>query len=406
MNTGTLTVAQLLDTLDRAVGSAIPGAVWVRGEVTGFQRTNRGAAFFRLVDPERPDHAIEVAASGRVMMTVTNALDSAGVGALRAGIEVRIRGTVGVRRNRGHLQLGLLEVDPAFTAGRLALDRAEVLRRLAADGSLASNRRLELPLVPLHVGLVTSRGSAAHADFLDQLKRPGYRFSVRTVQAAMQGEAAVSNLVRALGRLATEEVDLVAVVRGGGSKLDLAAFDAEEVGRAVAAMPTPVITGIGHETDRTVADEAAAVALKTPTATAEWIISRVADYAGRVETARRMIRASALTAWSGARTRLDTAASQLAGTRAVLRRQADLLDDLVKGLTEGSRTGVQHQQEQLGMYADMFAAIGVEPTLRRGFALVVRPEGSVVRSAEELRPGDRVGVRLADGTVGMVVEER
>jgi exodeoxyribonuclease VII large subunit len=406
MTGDTLTVVELLDALDRAVGAAVPGPVWVRGEVSGFQRTNRGAAFFRLVDPEHPDNAIEVAASGRMMLTVTHALESAGVGGLRSGIEVRVRGTVGVRRNRGHIQVSLLEVDPAFTAGRLALDRDEVLRRLAADGSLSANGRLDIPMVPLRVGLVTSRGSAAHADFLDQLSRPGYRFSVRTVQASMQGEAAVSNLVRALTRLATEDIDLIALVRGGGSKLDLAAFDAEEVGRAVASMPVPLITGIGHETDRTVADEAAAVALKTPTAAAEWVVARVADYAGRLETARRLIRDAAQMSWKAAVVHLDHSASQLAGTRGVLRRQLDQIENLEKGLVDGSRAGVQRHREQLAVFTEMFAAIGVEPTLKRGFALVTRPDGSVVRSAGELSSGDRVGVRLADGSVTMVVEER
>lgn len=179
--TDTLTIVELLDRLDSAVSAAIPGPVWVRGEVSEFRRTGRGAAFFRLVDSESSGHAIEVAARGRLMMTVDHALDAAGVGSLRSGIEVRIKGTVGLRRGRAQIQLTLLEVDPSFTAGRLALDRDEVLRRLAADGSLAANGRLELPLVPLRIGLVTSRGSAAHADFLDQLRRPGYRFSVLTV---------------------------------------------------------------------------------------------------------------------------------------------------------------------------------------------------------------------------------
>jgi len=404
MTAGTLTVVELLNALDEAVSAALPGPVWVRGEVSGLQRTNRGAVFFRLVDPELADHAIEVAASGRLMRAVEHALDGAGVGALRSGIEVRVKGTVGLRRARSMVQLSLLEVDPAFTAGRLALDREEVLRRLAADGSLAANGRLELPLVPLRIGLVTSRGSAAHADFLDHLGRPGYRFSVRTAQAAMQGEGAVSNVVNGLRRLASEDVDVVVLVRGGGSKLDLATFDAEEVGRAVAAMPVPVITGIGHETDRSVADEAAAVPLKTPTAAAEWIVGRVAEFAGRLETARRSIRDEARAARTRAVARLDHSASQLAETRGALSRQLDHLGYLEKGVVEGSRSGLQGHRDHLAGFAEMFAAIGIEPTLRRGFALVTRPDGSVVRSAGELSRGDRVVVRMADDSVGMVVE--
>ncbi len=405
MSQPTLTVAQVLGAVGDAVGVAMPGPIWVRGEVSGFQRTNRGAAFFRLVDPDQPDNALEVAASGRMMVTVSHALESAGVGGLRSGIEVRVRGTVGLRRNRGLVQLSLLEVDPAYTAGRLALDREEVLRRLAADGTLSANEGLEMPLVPLRIGLVTSRGSAAHADFLDQLRRPGYGFSVLTVQAAMQGEAAVDNVVRALERLAAEDLDLVAVVRGGGAKLDLAAFDSERVGRAIGAMPVPVLTGIGHEVDRTVADEAAAISLKTPTAAAEFIVSRVADFAGRLGTARRMIRESAQAAWAGVVGRLDHSAVQLAGTRGVLRRQIDQIDHIERGLAEGARSKIQRGREQLGAMGEMFDAIGVEPTLRRGFAILARPDGRVVRSAREMTPGDRVTARLADGSVVLVVEK-
>ncbi len=405
MSQPTLTVAQVLGAVGDAVGVAMPGPIWVRGEVSGFQRTNRGAAFFRLVDPDQPDNALEVAASGRMMVTVSHALESASVGGLRSGIEVRVRGTVGLRRNRGLVQLSLLEVDPAYTAGRLALDREEVLRRLAADGTLSANEGLEMPLVPLRIGLVTSRGSAAHADFLDQLRRPGYGFSVLTVQAAMQGEAAVDNVVRALERLAAEDLDLVAVVRGGGAKLDLAAFDSERVGRAIGAMPVPVLTGIGHEVDRTVADEAAAISLKTPTAAAEFIVSRVADFAGRLGTARRMIRESAQAAWAGVVGRLDHSAVQLAGTRGVLRRQIDQIDHIERGLAEGARSKIQRGREQLGAMGEMFEAIGVEPTLRRGFAILARPDGRVVRSAREMTPGDRVTARLADGSVVLVVEK-
>jgi exodeoxyribonuclease VII large subunit len=401
----TLTVAQLLDAVGEAVGVAIPGPVWVSGEVSGLHRTNRGAAFFRLVDPEQPDNALDVAASGRMMMTVTHALESAGVGGLRSGIEVRVRGTVGLRHSRGLIQLSLLEVDPAFTAGRLALSRDEVLRRLAADGTLAANERLEIPLVPLRIGLITSRGSAAHSDFLAQLGRPGYGFSVRTVHAATQGETAVDNIVSALERLATEDVDLVAIVRGGGAKLDLAAFDTERVGRAIGGLPVPVVTGIGHETDRTVADEAAAVALKTPTAAAEWIVSRVADFAGRLDTARRAIREAAQTAWLGAVARLDHSAAQLAGTRGVLHRQIDQVDMLERGVAEGSRAVIDRGRQHLDSMGQMLEAIGVEPTLRRGFAILTRTEGSVVRSATELRPGDRLTARLADGSVVLVVEK-
>jgi exodeoxyribonuclease VII large subunit len=399
----TLTVAELLEALEGAVTSTLPGPVWVQGEVAEFKRTGRGAAFFRLVDPGAPDQSIEVAARGRLMMEVDRHLSSAGVGMLRGGIEVRLKGTVGLRRNRALIQLGLLEVDPTFTAGKLALDREQILGKLRLDGTLRANKRHELPLVPLRVGLVTSRGSAAHADFLDHLSRPGYRFSVRTVQAMMQGEGSPEQVALALERLAAEPVDVVAVVRGGGSKLDLATFDAEIVARAIAVMPVPVITGIGHETDRSVADEAAAISMKTPTAAAEWIVAQVADYSGRLDAARHAIRNEARGARARAVAHLEFRASQLSEGRGTLSRQIDLLSQLRAGITDAARTGLRRQRESLRSYDEVLAAIGVEPTLRRGFALVILGDGSVARSVNSLGEGDRVRVRLADGEVGMRV---
>ena len=402
----TLTVAELMATVNAAVVSALPGPVWVRGEVTGYRRTSGGAGFFRLADPSVDGHVIDVAARGRVMLEIERNLNATGVGALRDGVEARVRGTVGLDQSRSLIRLALLEVDPEFIAGRLAVDRAEILRRLAVDGSLAANSRLPVPLVPLRLGLITSRGSAAHADFLDQLKRSGFRFSVRTVHAAMQGEQATEAVTRALGRLGGEPVDVVVVVRGGGAKLDLATFDSEAVGRAVARMKVPVITGIGHEVDRSVADEAAAIAVKTPTAAAEWLVSRVAEFAGRVDTARRTIAEESRAACVRAGRRLDHAAAVLGGVRGELARQSDRLAHLEAAIASEVRSGIRAQTQELEAIGEMLGTLGVDATLGRGFALVTDPAGRVVRAVDDVAEGDRLSVRLADGTVNVIVEEK
>ena len=401
----TLTVAEALARIDGAIASRLPGPIWIRGEVTGFRRTAGGAGFFRLADPVEERQVIDVSARGLVMREVDVALGAAGIGGLRDGVEVRVKGTVGVDRARSVVRLSLLGVDPAFTAGRLAVDRQEVMRRLAADGSLAANGRLPLPLVPLDVGLVTSRGSAGHADFLDQLRISGYRFCVRTVHASMQGASAVGEIVRALGRLGAEPVDVLVLVRGGGSKLDLAAFDSEEVSRAVARTPVPVVAGIGHEIDRSVVDEVAAVSVKTPTAAAEWLVGSVADYAGRIDTARRAIREEARRACSGASQRLDHSAALLGGVRSTISRQHDRLVSLGAGLADESRRVVGRQAAELENIEQLFAAMGVEATLQRGFTLVTDVNGRVVRSADAVRAGDRLGLRFADGSVTAVVDQ-
>ena len=403
----TLTVAELLKSVDLALVATLPGPVWVRGEVTGLRRTTGGAVFLRLADSEVDGQVLEVFARGRVIEEIDRVLHSSGMGSLRPGIEVRIQGTVGLSHRQSQLRLSLLALDPEFTVGRLALDRARVLEQLGADGTLRANKALPVPLVPLRVGLVTSRASAAHADFLDQLRRSGFRFAVRTAHTTVQGEAAPQSLAEALDRVAREPVDVIALIRGGGARLDLAAFDAERVGRAVAAMPVPVITGIGHEIDWTVADHAAAIPEKTPSSAGEWLVTTVGDYAGRIGTARRLIWEEARTAHRRAWRGLDNAVEGLATVRGAIRGQREMLDRQSEDIDYGSRAVIDHQQRLIANLDEWFSTVGVDSTLGRGFALVTTSDGdTVIRSTDQVGPGERLLVRLADGTVPVVVEER
>lgn len=407
MSDQTFTVSQVLDGLQQAVVREFPTPIWVRGEVTGMRRTSRGAVFFRLADLETAETALEVAARGRVMMEVDRILGDAGLGTLRDGIEARVKGTIGVDERGSRVRLSLLEVDPAFTAGRMALDRAEVIRRMTADGSLRANASLPVPMVPLRVGLVTSRGSAAHADFIDQLRKSSYRFRVKTAHSAVQGEQAAAALTGAVRRIAAEDVDVIAVIRGGGSKLDLSVFDTEEVARAIAVCPVPVITGIGHDIDRAVADEAASVATKTPSAAGEWVVSRVKDFADRISMARHSIRSEANAALRRQRQLLRTAAADVGASATTLRRQQDTLDNLRTEVAHVSRTILDRRRSDLISLADWFKVVDVEPTLRRGFAIVTDADGrEVIRSVTSTSPGDVLTVRFADGTVRVTVEDR
>jgi exodeoxyribonuclease VII large subunit len=400
-----LTVSELLSRVQQVVVAEFPSPVWVRGEVTGYRRTSGGAAFFRLADPDVDYSALDVSARGRVMAEIDRTLADAGVGGLRDGVEVRVKGTVGVESRRSVVRLALLDIDPAFTAGRLAIDRAEVLRRMTADGSLHANASLPLPLVPLRVGLVTSRGSAAHGDFTDQLRRSAYRFAVKTVHVAVQGETAPDRVAAGLARFTADIVDMIALVRGGGSKLDLAPFDTETVARAVAAAPVPVITGVGHDMDRSVADEAAAVAEKTPSAAGEWLVGRVKDFADRLDRARAHITREGHSALVRQRHLLQKTAADIAGGGAALRRQRDHLDRIRSDIASVARQVVERHSTALDSLAEWFTAVDVDHTLSRGFSIVTGEDGTVIKSRAQLSPGDQLMLRLTDGTVGVQVTE-
>lgn len=400
----TLTVAQLTTRIREAVVSSLPAPVWVRGEVVGFKRTSGGAAYFRLADAETDGNSIGVSARGRMMMDVDHALEQAGVGRLREGVEVRIRGTVGFDLRRSFVNMSLLGVDPAFTAGRMATDRAALLRRLVADGTAARNGRLALPRVPTSIGLVTSRGTAAHADFLEHLKASGIAFRVKVANVRVQGEAAAESISRGLDRLASEEVDAVVVIRGGGSRLDLAPYDSELVARGIARMPVPVVVGVGHEIDRSVADEVAAISVKTPTAAAELMVGMVKEYLGRLDRARSAIQEEASSALSRAGAGLESYASRFRTARESIGRHADRLDELSRSIGGAARIGIDRRRAELGSLTEMIEGLGLVATLSRGFAVASDGDGATIRSVLAVSSGERISVRVSDGSFQAVVD--
>ena len=162
-------------------------------------------------------------------------------------------------------------MDPAFTLGLLERRRRETLAALAAAGLLEKNRALSLCDLPLTIGLVTSHGSAAYHDFLSGLSESGYGFRVIFIHAAMQGRDAEREVASALASLAGIGIDCAVLIRGGGSRTDLAAFDSRRIAEAIAGAPFPVLTGLGHEIDRSIADMTAPTAFKTPTTVAEFL---------------------------------------------------------------------------------------------------------------------------------------
>jgi len=217
----------------------------------------------------------------------------------------------------------------------LAADRERTLAELTKSGLLRRNAAVPLALVPLRVGLVTAAGSAAHADFVHELASSGYAFEVLLCDARVQGVTAEADLLAALRTLGGADVDVIAVVRGGGDRTDLLAFDLASVATAIAMSPLPVFCGIGHETDTSVVDQVAHTAAKTPTACAAALVAHVAAFDDRLVGARRTLGLLAERRLARPRARLGeirlrlghhaqrhcrSAAGKLAGSRQALQR--------------------------------------------------------------------------------------
>lgn len=357
---GTYTVSEFAWEMKGLLADAYP-SVWVVGEVQRLNPHRNGHLYFEMIEKGRGDRIVgklDCVLWADERAATEAALREAGV-ELEEGAVLRCAGRPDVWPNAGRLQFKVDEVDPLFSLGALERRRRETLRALEAEGLLERNKGLPLARVPLDVGLVTSEGSAAYHDFLDTLRSSGLGFRVNLAHARVQGAQAETEVARAfdlLGALARggRRLDAIVLIRGGGSRSDLAAFDSRRVARSVARSGAPVITGIGHQIDRSIADVVAHTSCKTPTEAAEFLVGRVEDAAYRLEEAQDRLLGQSTMLLRAARTRLDAAVPRVAPpARALLRgsasdcrvverqlRQAvrQILGAAARTLTEAERT--------------------------------------------------------------------
>ena len=282
-----LRVSELHQSICGALQSAGIEWTWVSGVVTGLKRGPRFCSW-ELVEHE-PDAAtvravLSVGVFRRELADITATLSGAGV-ELADGIEVAVWGRLDANPAYGRLRLLAQAVDPRATVGAAVLLRDRVVAELEASGELAAQGRLVLPAVVRRVGLVSSAAAAGRADVLAVLDRSPLPVEVVEAQAAMSGPTAPEEVARALEVLAQRRVDVVLVARGGGARSDLAAWDSATVARAIARCPVPVVTALGHATDRTVADLAAHQSHPTPSAAAAAVVVAPAEAHVRAEQA-------------------------------------------------------------------------------------------------------------------------
>ena len=437
-----LSIGGLYDAAEAALNREFPRnrALWVRGEISHLSDHRSGHLYLDLVDPDDVSAAGGARARGGAptlhvkcwrssWAPLRHALAKQGI-ELTEGMVVVLRGTIDLYRAKGELSLILVDVDVTALLGQMAAARARLLRALEGEGLLRRNASLPLPEPAVHVGLVASPGTEGCRDFLGQLVGSGLGFRVSHVKVPVQGPGAPASIARALAMLSRSECDVVAVVRGGGARADLAAFETELVARAVAGCAKPVFTGIGHSGDETVADVVAARACITPTecghqlvvALRHWWTGHVADPAellarrvhafvsaaeGRDAQVRRGLAVAA-------RHHLRVHAERLTTKASAVRRGAPARVEACESTVRARATrlgplGTGHlgrQEERLHGWRRLLAAYDVERQLERGYSLTFTAEGTLVRSASDLSVAQEIVTRLADGTVRSTVVDR
>ncbi|MCB7136543.1 exodeoxyribonuclease VII large subunit [Cellulosimicrobium marinum] len=370
--------------------------VWVEGQVVQLnRRPGTPTAFLTLRDTDQ-DLSLPVSAAARVLDGTP----------LEEGAHVVVHAKPEFWSRRGVLQLRASEIRPVGVGELLA--RVEHLRRvLAAEGLFDADRKRPLPFLPRVVGLVCGRESKAEHDVVVNARArwPEVRFEIREV--AVQGVHAVQQVGDAIRELdARAEVEVIVVARGGGSVEDLLPFSNEALVRVAAACRTPLVSAIGHETDCPLLDLVADHRASTPTAAAKRVVPDVSEERARLGQARVRLRTAVATRVDREQALLDAVRS-----RPVLAAPHVMLDDRaerVAGLRDRARRALDvrlvRATGDVGRLEAQVRALSPASTLDRGYAVVQRADGHVVRAPGDVAAGDALRVRLAAGELGARVE--
>lgn len=409
-----ISLSELQRRIKGAVEAALPMPLWVAAEIAELKVNYSGHCYLELVEKAEPAAARRRADTGAVpkaqaraviwrsQYAMLSAYFEAETGCrLEAGMKVLAKVLVSYHELYG-LSLQVVDIDASYTLGEVERQRQLTIRQLQADGVWEMNRETEMPLLVQRIAVVSSSAAAGYRDFCNELRGGGYAFSVTLFDAVVQGAAAEESLVSALCAVAerADEFDAVVLIRGGGSASDLSCFNSYRLCSYVAQFPLPVITGIGHDKDTSVADMVAHTALKTPTAVAAWLTDRMARSEAWLDESARCLRESVGARTRAERLRIERLAGDVShGVAACMASCGSRLDLLREQLTAAVSRRIADERTRLAVAEGVVEGRNPRRIMRMGFA-VVRRDGRVMAKASEAREGDALRVELFDGTVG------
>ena len=370
--------------------------LWVTGEVSNFSRASSGHIYFTLKDAGAQLAGVIWRSQARALTYLP-----------RSGDQVVMHGRIGLYEAGGRYQLYADFVQPAGR-GTLYQQFERLKARLEAEGLFDPARKRLLPPFPQRIGVVTSPTAAAFRDVLNVLRRRYPQVKVLLSPTLVQGETAPPQIVRALAALnARDDVDVILLVRGGGSLEDLWAFNDEQVARAVAASRLPVISGVGHETDFSLADFAADVRAPTPSAAAELSTPERGELQARLEQQQARLDRALQTRLQGLRRHVEQVkrALQYLSPATRLRESRQRVDELATRSDRALRRRLDLERRGLVGLAARLESLNPQAVLQRGYAIVrERETGQVLTSARQTRPGLALSLQMQDGDVPTRVE--
>ncbi|MBN2829303.1 MAG: exodeoxyribonuclease VII large subunit [Candidatus Cloacimonetes bacterium] len=430
MQEQSLSLLELNEHIKEQLKLSFDRPLWVRAEISEMHENYSGHAYLELVEKDAATDRILAKTKANCWSSTFRMLkpyfESSTGETLRAGIKVLVSCSVEYHELYG-ISLNIRDIDPNFTLGDMARQRMEIIRRLQEDGVMDMNKELPLSSNPQRIAVISSATAAGYGDFMDQLGASDFVFYTKLFPAVMQGEQTVPTIIDALDKIFEhqDKFDAVVIIRGGGATTELSSFDNYELAFNCTQFPLPIITGIGHQRDESILDLVAHTRCKTPTAVAEFLVSCMDEAYEDLKMAQQAI-------ISATQSILDREVMRIQRLSAnIPHKVKDLLYDEKNRLaiftqqlkvnssqqTKAKLQMMQKAQQDLAVKTYMFllnkahrleliekeiTLSSPENLLKKGYSLTMK-DGKILRSKSQVKVGDMIVTRLADGEISSEV---
>lgn len=386
------------------LSSQFPLPIWIVAEISELKVNYSGHCYLELIEKGASDGVPKAQARAVIWRShyprIASYFESTTGQRLEAGMQLLVKATVSYHELYG-FSLQISDIDASYTLGEMERKRQETIARLKAEGVWEMNQTLPLPLVVQRIAILSSSKAAGYQDFYQELSQSPYRFHTDLFEAVMQGEAAESSLISALGEVAEriDDYDVVVIIRGGGSTSDLNCFNSYRLCSHIAQFPLPVLTGIGHDKDQSVADLVAHTALKTPTAVAGWLVDRMQQIEGWLDGAALTLHDASLNLTRNHLLRLERNEEEIKNlSRRLIDLQRSRLEQYALRLPEECGRLLRREEERIHHLESLTESHSPSRILRLGFS-VTRLAGRAIRTAEEAPTGSTLEIELAEGHI-------
>lgn len=407
-----ISLLELNRQISEVVNAAFDSFIWVTAEISEIRTASNGHCYLELVEKSKKTSTIVARQRATIwnqrwwLMKETFEVTTGQT--LKAGIKILVCVQVQMHEAYG-MSLNIVDIDPSFTLGEMALRRQEIINRLTEEGMIDMNKELEMPIIPQRIAVISAKNAAGFGDFCHQLENNEYcaKFYIHLFPATMQGEKTESSIIEALNNIYNnvELFDVVVIIRGGGGVADLASFDSYDLAVNIANFPIPVIVGIGHERDNTILDIVAHTSVKTPTAAAALLIDLLGEQISHIEQLKEEMVEAVSWRMETNKNLLTRYLSAIKTTQLSLREQLNHINLLGEKIKTSANLLIERQKQRHELLGKTIELTRPENILARGFS-ITRFEGHAIKDSTKIPDNATIETQTAKGIIISKVQKK